>query len=171
MVYTPRTPGAAWTTEEILIVKSKLWRMFSSDEAERMVREGGVPSLGNDSDIKGPRDLFLLLHERLRDKGSTTVYDTRMVAVNIWHTFDHNPHDGYFNYPDQTGGDNNGMQALSDLLEGIYIWPAYPSQTPSLQVSLKESGKSRADLWVLSAIAAVWDGHHKYDVQTHNVRV
>ena len=155
-------------------MKAKLWRMFSSDEAERMVREGTPASPGNDSDIyarsKGslftiaPKALRQGFHDCLRYPDGSGGCDGCLSRLNMWHTFDRNPHDGYFNYPDQTGGDNNGMQALSDLLEGIYIWPAYPSRTPSLQVSLKESGKSRADLWALAAIAAV-----EYGIDTTNM--
>ena len=57
--------------------------------------------------------------------------------------------------PDQTGGDNNGMQAVSDILEGIYRWADWPARTPALSTSLRDSGKSRADLWALAAMTAV----------------
>ena len=54
---------------------------------------------------------------------------------------------------------------MSDMLEGIYIWPDYPSRTPVLSVSLQESGKSRTDLWALAAMTAV-----EFGIETTNMR-
>ena len=87
----------------------------------------------------------------------------------MWHSWGKNPHGGYFNRPDQIDGDNNGMQALSDLLEGIYMWPDYPRRTPALNFSLKESGKSRADLWALAAMTAVEFGIAKTNMMCENI--
>ena len=47
------------------------------------------------------------------------------------------------------------MQAVSDILEGIYRWADWPARTPVLPTSLHDSGKSRADLWALAAMTAV----------------
>ena len=58
------------------------------------------------------------------------------------------------------------MSWTVDVLEGIYTNPDFPfDMAPKLQVSLKDSGKSRADLWAYAAILAV-----EYGVETNNIQ-
>ena len=60
---------------------------------------------------------------------------------------------------------NNGLGYTVELLEHIYTDPEFPKNlAPSLSISLKASGKSRADLWALATIAAV-----EYAVETNNL--
>ena len=42
---------------------------------------------------------------------------------------------------------NNKLELTARSLELIYTVPDWPPGAPALPVSLKESGKSRADLW------------------------
>ena len=59
---------------------------------------------------------------------------------------------------------NNGLGYTVEVLEHIYIDSEFPKDfAPTLSVSLKASGKSRADLWALATIAAVEIG-----VETNN---
>ena len=59
---------------------------------------------------------------------------------------------------------NNGLGYTVELLEEIYTNPKFPKgMAPSLEISLKESGKSRADLWAFAAITAV-----EYGIETNN---
>ena len=59
--------------------------------------------------------------------------------------------------PDITFGNNNGLMQTADMLEEIYTNPTYPYDLEALPVSMKESGKSRADLWAFAAlVAAEW---------------
>ena len=69
-------------------------------------------------------------------------------------------------YPDRVATDNNGLTNAVEVLEAIYTDPAFPSQAPVLPQSLKESGKSRADLWSLAGIVAV-----EYGIETNNLKV
>ena len=58
------------------------------------------------------------------------------------------------------------MSWTVEVLEGIYTNPDFPfDMAPKLQVSLKDSGKSRADLWAYAAILAV-----EYGVETNNIQ-
>ena len=63
---------------------------------------------------------------------------------------------------------NNGLGHLAQVLEQIYINPDYPNshnlKTPKMEVSLKASGKSRADLWALAAIVAV-----EFSIEVNNL--
>ena len=62
------------------------------------------------------------------------------------------------NGPDVTETDNNGLMWTADVLEEIYTNPDFPSGAPKLEVSMKESGKSRADLWAFAGLLAVYIG-------------
>ena len=52
-------------------------------------------------------------------------------------------------------GDNNGLQTVAAALELIYTDKSWPSNVQALEVSLKDSGKSRADLWQFAASVAM----------------
>ena len=59
--------------------------------------------------------------------------------------------------PDAVKTDNSGLEITADILEEIFTNKDYPITAPSLEVSLKDSGKSRADLWTFaSAVAVEW---------------
>ena len=60
--------------------------------------------------------------------------------------------------PDLTKTDNNGLLLTADVLEEIYRNKDFPKGTPKLDVSMKDSKKSRADLWAFAAIVAVRAG-------------
>ena len=61
---------------------------------------------------------------------------------------------------------NNGLEWTVEVLEGIYTNRNFPfNQAPSLPISLRDSGKSRADLWAYATILAV-----EYGVQTNNIQ-
>ena len=51
--------------------------------------------------------------------------------------------------------DNNDLQVTVEALERIYTEVDWPPSTPTLKESLKETGKSRADLWAFSANVAL----------------
>ena len=53
-----------------------------------------------------------------------------------------------------------------EVLEGIYTDPNFPlNLAPTLNISLRDSGKSRADLWAYATILAV-----EYGVETNNIQ-
>ena len=58
-------------------------------------------------------------------------------------------------YDDVKFTNNNGLRPTVELLEAIYVAPDFPTNTPVLSQSLKESGKSRADLWALAGLVSV----------------
>ena len=53
-------------------------------------------------------------------------------------------------YKDVGATDNNGLRQTAEVLEAIYTVANFPGRSPVLSKSLKESGKSRADLWALA---------------------
>ena len=58
---------------------------------------------------------------------------------------------------------NNGLRHSVEVLEALYTLPDFPPNTPVLAASLRDSGKSRADLWALAGIVAV-----EYGVEANN---
>jgi len=66
-------------------------------------------------------------------------------------------------YDDIVLTDNNGLGRVVETLEGVYTNKDFPQNSPSLNISLRESGKSRADLWALAAIVGV-----EYGIETNN---
>ena len=69
-------------------------------------------------------------------------------------------------YADVTKTDNNGLSWTVEVLEAIYTNPDFPfNMAPKLEISLKDAGKSRADLWAYAAILAV-----EYGVETNNIQ-
>ena len=54
--------------------------------------------------------------------------------------------------------DNNGLMMTADILEEIYTNAAFPKGTRKLKDSLKNMGKSRADLWAFAATVALEKG-------------
>merc|ERR1712141_933674 len=56
-------------------------------------------------------------------------------------------------FPDVTKTDHNGLLYTADLLEQVYTNPKFPKiKGVQLKQSMKESAKSRADLWHFAAL-------------------
>eukprot|EP00403_Amphidinium_massartii_P007978 CAMPEP_0178416952 /NCGR_PEP_ID=MMETSP0689_2-20121128/24328_1 /TAXON_ID=160604 /ORGANISM="Amphidinium massartii, Strain CS-259" /LENGTH=646 /DNA_ID=CAMNT_0020038311 /DNA_START=57 /DNA_END=1997 /DNA_ORIENTATION=- len=58
------------------------------------------------------------------------------------------------NRKDPVAGTHNGLYLAADILEEIYTDPAFPARTQVMDASLKDTGKSRADLWAFAAMVA-----------------
>ena len=68
-------------------------------------------------------------------------------------------HMGDMKFPDVTKTDHNGLLYTADLLEAVYTNPKFPKiKKVELKQSMKESGKSRADLWHFAALVAIHYG-------------
>ena len=128
--FSAGTPGAPWTVEEQLIVKTKLIKYSAMRQA--------------------PKFLRLSFHDCLKYTDGTGGCDG---CLN-WRNMGNNNKDDKFSkkYPPVEKGDNNGLSPIVEELEKVYTKPDYPKGTPVLAKSLKELGKSRADLWALAGI-------------------
>ena len=60
-----------------------------------------------------------------------------------------------YNFDPMNATDNNGLQGVAEKLELIYTNIDWPFKEASLEVSLWQSGKSRADLWALAGLVAL----------------
>jgi len=134
--YEPGNPGAPWTEQELLIVKAKLFRYFrTANSAPAVVRLG--------------------FHDCLKYKDGTGGCDGCLNWHGMEHRFDGQAMTHSRREENLDEGNNNGLEKVVKYLEKIYTKKDHPGNSPSLEVSLRESGKSRADLWAFAALMAV----------------
>ena len=145
-VYVPGTPGGPWTQQELLAVKSKLFSLFRRALAPQVLR--------------------LSFHDCVKYKDGTGGCDG---CLN-WEGVDvHLEAVEYAkNFPNMDSGNNNGLGPIVRELERIYTETNYPHDGQWLAQSLRDSGKSRADLWSYAAIVAVEHGIETNNLACHN---
>jgi len=135
--YVPGNPGAPWTQEEILIMKSKFFHFFSTrDNAPKHLRLGFHDCIKY-ADGTGGCDGCL------NWKGMDVKLEIAMGARNL---------------SVEDGGGNNGLGDTVRDLEQIYTEASFPHGAPALKASPFELGWSRADLWAFSSMIAVEHG-------------
>ena len=65
--YSPGTPGAAWTQEELLVVRAKLWRLYSKNSYLVLLwRQGAITNDFPPPDITADLKFFPAKVVRLR---------------------------------------------------------------------------------------------------------
>jgi len=136
--YEPGTPGAPWTEQELLTVKAKLFKWFRGGNAAP-----GVVRLG--------------FHDCLKYKDGTGGCDGCLNWHGMEHRFGADGVDIAHTRAEENvdEGNNNGLEGPVRVLEKLYTKKDWPGNSPSLEVSLRDSGKSRADLWAFAALMAV----------------
>ena len=163
--YVPGTPGAPWTKEEVLIVKSKLFSIFHAwggDNALLDINNGNRTFTWMDVPDEG-KVLRLGFHDCLKYEDGSGGCDGCLNWDGV--EFRHQDAANKYMYPDIGKTNNNGMGPTVVVLEHIYTDAAFPKgHAPALPMSLKASGKSRADLWALATIAAV-----EFSIETNNM--
>ena len=78
--------------------------------------------------------------------------NSNLIGLNLVEEFD--APKGSLNAPDFNTTSNNGLLYVADILEEIYTNPKFPKKTTPLEASMKDSGKSRADLWAFATLVA-----------------
>ena len=142
--YVPGTPGGAWTKQELMIVKAKLYRMFGYGvEAPKAVRLGFHDCLKY-ADGSGGCDGCLNWHNV-----GNRVKDFKWVSRSE---------------PNVGVTDNNGLEGIVGKLEKLYTETNYPWNAPDLSESLQASGKSRADLWAYASMVGV-----EFGIEMNNI--
>ncbi|CAE7392396.1 APX1 [Symbiodinium natans] len=141
--YVPGEPGAAWTAQEVAVVKAKLQTMML--DPGRAMAEADFPiAVSHRYEPNPAKVLRLAFHDCMKYKDGTGGCDG---CLDWWGVGRRSV------YADD--GHNNGLYVVAECLEHIYTWRDYPRGTPLLNVSLQNSNKSRADLWALAGMVAV----------------
>ena len=154
--YVPGEPGAAWSEEEVRIVRLKVQALLRHEPEARA--EMGM--FGSDVRAINEMSIFRLsFHDCLAYVDGPGVCD----GCLDWHNMGNkapNPFPSVDTYcqhqhPKPKGTDNNGLAYLVEFLEKIYKTTDFPPGAPNLDVSLFGSGKSRADLWQFATNVAL----------------
>merc|ERR1719450_1113186 len=172
--YIPGTPGGDWSTEELLAVKAKL-RLTYGFYNKKLLSSLALTSLGlpDESDnqtlyywgsfYSASKVLRLSFHDCLKYSDGSGGCDGCLNWKGVGMYYQDSP--GEQLYEDVRFTDNNGLRPSVEVLEAVYTVPDFPAKAPVLPQSLRDSGKSRADLWALAAIVAV-----EFGVETNNMK-
>ena len=125
--YVPGTPGAPWTKEEVLIVKSKLYSLFhryGADNALLDINNGNRTFTWMDVPDEG-KVLRLGFHDCLKYEDGSGGCDGCLNWDGVEYRY---PEDAAhkFLYPDIGKTNNNGMGPTVVVLEHIYTDPEFP---------------------------------------------
>lgn len=165
--YLPGQPGGAWTLDEVLAVKGKLWRLFSIGEGKKVYdQEIDVNNtLDGDRDLNriAPKLMRLGFQDCVRYRDGSGGCDGCLNWEGVGDRYDESmAGKGMFAAKDSLSH-NNGLMPVAQMLEDIYKKPDFPTQSTTMKESLQKTGKSRADLWALGAIMAV-----EYTIEVNN---
>ena len=159
-VYKPGTPGGRWSENEVESTRRRILKMMTPVWTEKMVIGTAKSSIGRNPN--GPGEvtenvvLRLVFHDCMPYTDGTGGCDG---CLNWSHMYSETPgvfndaHKYKFTPPNAT--DNKGLDGAAMALEKIYTTLDWPFQSKSLEVSLHQSGKSRADLWQLAGLIAL----------------
>jgi len=174
-------PGAPWTAEETEIIYKKIMYLFFGHKKNNIIQE--MKRLGYDSKDYTPDTNFpsaakilrMAFHDCvpytdgkdvngcdgcLNPGGMGTDFLKQELNDNGLPIKDSGTKMGDMKFPDVTKTDHNGLLYTADLLEQIYTNRKFPKIKGGLKLkqSMKESGKSRADLWHFAALVAIHYG-------------
>jgi len=174
-------PGAPWTAEETEIIYKKIAYLFFGHKKNNIIQE--MKKLGYNSKDYVPDSNFpsaakilrLAFHDCvpytdgadvngcdgcLHPGGMGTDYLQQELNDNGMPIKNSGVKMGDMKWPDVTKTDHNGLLYTADLLEQVYTNPKFPKIKGGIKLkkSMKESGKSRADLWHFAALVAIHYG-------------
>jgi len=159
--YEPGNPGGEWSQEELLTVRAKLWTLYTNNWTYKLASQfwqWGLKYPKNDIDLQffPAKVLRLSFHDCIRYADGEGGCDGCLNWSGVGFRF---PPQGSLKFKfiedDIKETNNNGLEYTVAVLEQLYTDPEFPPNTDTLPVSLKASGKSRADLWAYAAKVAV----------------
>ena len=161
---------AAWSEDETVIIYKKVKALYAEpwNKIKKQMKKLGIDK--NDytkgTNVPSPaKVLRLAFHDCVpyADGGNFNGCDGCLnnKGMETDMLVDFNTDQAVGNGPDVTNTDNNGLLFTADMLELVFTVKDFPSQAPALAQSMKDSGKSRADLWAFAAMVAVQWGAHQ----------
>ena len=159
--YVPGTAGGEWSDEEVASTRRRILKMITPIWKEKMIIGTATSKLGKNTD-DSPGEVTenvimrLVFHDCIPYLDGTGGCDG---CLN-WHGMysespSPNKAEHFYAFDPVNATDNKGLDGVAIALERIYRTIDWPYQTPSLEVSLYQSGKSRADLWQLAGMVAL----------------
>ena len=158
-VYQPGTRGGPWTDQQVTSTRRRILQMIHPNWAvqkgmNEAKRRGGQGRTG----VTENKILRLAFHDCVG-------YEEGGVCDGClnWKGVGHRNPNSHLHKKDMyrmdasgvNATDNNGLGPIVEKLELIYTTIDWPFRTASLDVSLRQAGISRADLWALAGLVAL----------------
>jgi len=169
--YQPGTPGGAWSQDDLMVVRAKLWRLYGQEKGspypytlpDNFFDKFGLPQSNDFEDLQhfAAKVVRLSFHDCVRYKGKQGGCDGCLNWHGVGHRFPGLGNQEALKYKfledmdDLKETNNNGLEHTVAVLEELYTNKNFPNGAMKLTKSLKESGKSRADLWAYAGKVAV----------------
>lgn len=160
--------GTPWTADETEIIYSKLYQLFKNPSGVIWHYQRRYPEREYQKKARpnAPKALRLAFHDCIPYEDGSGGCDGCLnpEGMNIDMLKKYDTDIDMFKGPDITLTNNNGLFFIADILEEIYTNKDFPPQAGKLEVSMKESGKSRADFWAFAGLVAAHFG-----IETNNL--
>merc|ERR1712008_595979 len=156
-VYQPGTPGGAWTDEEVATTRRRIFQLIHPDwDVKKDMYAYSLRTIRDQGPITESVLLRLAFHDCVRYADGSGGCDG-CLNWNHMGAETPNPNDSKdkYRFDPVNETDNQGLDQIVAKLELIYTSVDWPFQAPSLEVSLHQTGKSRADLWQLAGLVAL----------------
>merc|ERR1719150_1212827 len=169
--YQPGTPGGAWSQDDLMVVRAKLWRLYGQEKGspypytlpDNFFDKFGLPPSNDFEDLQhfAAKVVRLSFHDCVRYKSKQGGCDGCLNWHGVGHRFPGLGNQEALKYKfledmdDLKETNNNGLEHTVAVLEELYTNKNFPNGAMKLTKSLKETGKSRADLWAYAGKVAV----------------
>ena len=159
-VYQPGALGGPWTNQEVDSTRRRILQMIHPNWAVKVAMGTADTKFGKfksgGGDCTENKIMRLVFHDCIPYVDGTGGCDGCM----NWHGMysespSPNKFDLRYTFDPINATDNKGLDGIAEKLELIYTTIDWPFQSASLEVSLHQSGKSRADLWQLAGLVAL----------------
>lgn len=164
--------GAPWTEEETNIIKKKIFELCKNPSKVRFWYKNMYPdyTYSAQTEPNARKLLRLGFHDCLTYEnpvdgaanGCDGCLNPDGMGINMFDDLGVTKNSQKGPNVDKTN--NNGLTFTADILEEIYTNKDFPNGIESLEVSMKESGKSRADLWAFATLVAL-----QYGIDNNNL--
>jgi len=157
-VYQPGTTGGSWTDDEVSATRRRVLQMIHPNWSIKKAQGtwNGVGVKTEKGQTTENTLMRLVFHDCILHTDGTGGCDGCISWKGMGKSGP-SPHDknDYYKTEPFKETDNNGMDQIVEKLELIYKTVDWPFQNTSMEVSLFQSGKSRADLWQLAGLVAL----------------
>jgi hypothetical protein len=155
----PGEAGAEWTAEEISQVKKKLYAIFAPNGGAKALRElydNSIPYTLAQATPTAPKFVRLSFHDCLKYNDTSGMGCDGCISMDGVGLRYSTANSFAYDADTTLTNHNNALRPTLEVLEGIYTNADFPKIAGvQMATSLRCSGKSRADLWSLAAIAGV----------------
>jgi len=153
-VYQPGTSGGQWSADEVETTRQRILQMIHP--VWKVKDDMGTKFNDDTGHVTENVLMRLAFHDCIPYTDGSGGCDGCMNWEGMYsETPNPNKKADQYKFDPVNATDNKGLDRIAEKLELIYTSLDWPFQDPSLDVSLYQSGKSRADLWQLAGLVAL----------------